>query len=305
MGVSLLKQTAYLAKWFVGAKFFDRKRPLQTVLFVTDACSLSCRHCAIYNHRSPLMKSYGQVEEELRYSYGLGSRFVDFEGGEPMLWHEGERNINDLIELAKRIGFYSCTVTTNAQQSMEGLKADSVWVSMDGVGESHDDIRGAGAFAKMELHIAESKHEEISVNMTINNRNCDRVEEVVEYVKQNAHICQVSFSFHTPYEGTESLMVGWEKRREVTNRLIAMKRKGAPIMNSVSGLKKLRDNDFKKRCWVTNFILHDGTRFTECTGKAAGVCDRCGFGMAGEMSSVFEFRPDTLLAGMKLRIAKG
>ncbi|MBO4588245.1 MAG: radical SAM protein [Bacteroidales bacterium] len=297
-----MKKLVYLAKWFFGARFLGRKRPLQTVLFVTDACSLSCRHCAIYNHRNPVMKSYRQIEDELRYSYNQGSRFVDFEGGEPLLWKEGGLDINSLVDLAKAMGFYSCTITTNAQQPMKGLKADSIWVSLDGIGAIHDDIRGEGAFAKLEKNIAESDHKAISVNMTINNRNYNNVEEVVKYVKKNPHLRLVSFSFHTPYEGTEHLFLDWERRADVVDRLIELKKHGAPIMNSVSGLKKLRDNSFKKHCWVSNFILHDGTKFDECVGKTAGVCDRCGFGMAGEMSSVFEFKPDTLLAGMKLRI---
>lgn len=248
------------------------------------------------------MKSYAHIEEELRYSYALGSRFVDFEGGEPTLWHEQDRDVNDLVKLARQIGFYSCTVTTNAQQPLKGLACDSVWVSLDGVGDVHDDIRGHGAFSRLDRNIAQSDHKALSVNMTINNRNYGDVGNVVEYVESNPKLRQVSFSFHTPYEGTESLFLDWTQRAAVTDKLIDMKKKGAPIMNSISGLKKLRDNNFKKHCWVTNFILHDGTRFAECTGKAAGVCDCCGFGMAGEMSSVFAFKPDTLLAGMKLRI---
>jgi MoaA/NifB/PqqE/SkfB family radical SAM enzyme len=292
----------YLAKWFIGARFLGKKRPLQTVLFITDACSLSCRHCAIYNHRNPVMKSYRQIEDELRYSYGLGSRFVDFEGGEPLLWREGGRDINSLVDLAKSMGFYSCTITTNGQQPLKGLKADSIWVSLDGVGAVHDDIRGEGAFEKMEKNIAESDHKAISVNMTINNRNYQDVERVVKYVKGNPKLRQVSFSFHTPYEGTEGLWLDWGKRAKVVDRLIELKHRRAPIMNSESGLKKLRDNRFEKHCWVSNFILHDGTKFSECTGKTAGICDQCGFGMAGEMSSVFEFRLDTLMAGMKLRV---
>lgn len=292
----------YLAKWFIGARFLGKKRPLQTVLFITDACSLSCRHCAIYNHRNPVMKSYRQIEDELRYSYGLGSRFVDFEGGEPLLWREGGRDINSLVDLAKSMGFYSCTITTNGQQPLKGLKADSIWVSLDGVGAVHDDIRGQGAFEKLEKNIAESDHKAISVNMTINNRNYQDVERVVKYVKGNPKLRQVSFSFHTPYEGTEGLWLDWGERAKVVDRLIELKHRRAPIMNSESGLKKLRDNRFEKHCWVSNFILHDGTKFSECTGKTAGICDQCGFGMAGEMSSVFEFRLDTLMAGMKLRV---
>lgn len=292
----------YLAKWFIGARFLGKKRPLQTVLFIADACSLSCRHCAIYNHRNPVMKSYRQIEDELRYSYGLGSRFVDFEGGEPLLWREGGRDINSLVDLAKSMGFYSCTITTNGQQPLKGLKADSIWVSLDGVGAVHDDIRGQGAFEKLEKNIAESDHKAISVNMTINNRNYQDVERVVKYVKGNPKLRQVSFSFHTPYEGTEGLWLDWGERAKVVDRLIELKHRRAPIMNSESGLKKLRNNRFEKHCWVSNFILHDGTKFSECTGKTAGICDQCGFGMAGEMSSVFEFRLDTLMAGMKLRV---
>jgi len=292
----------YLARWFIGARFLGKKRPLQTVLFITDACSLSCRHCAIYNHRNPVMKSYRQIEDELRYSYGLGSRFVDFEGGEPLLWREGGRDINSLVALAKSMGFYSCTITTNGQQPLKGLKADSIWVSLDGVGAVHDDIRGQGAFEKLEKNIAESDHKAISVNMTINNRNYQDVERVVKYVKGNPKLRQVSFSFHTPYEGTEGLWLDWGERAKVVDKLIELKHRRAPIMNSESGLKKLRNNRFEKHCWVSNFILHDGTKFSECTGKTAGICDRCGFGMAGEMSSVFEFRLDTLMAGMKLRV---
>ena len=73
-------------------------------------------------------------------------------------------------------------------------------------------------------------------------------------------------------------------------------------MNSVSGLKLMKHNRFKKYCWVSNFILVDGTRLPECAGSVAGVCDRCGFCMAGEMHSVMTLKPDTIFAGLKLRV---
>lgn len=305
-----LKQLFYMAWWFVRARFMGRRAPLQTVLFITDACNLKCRHCALAQagvpHRS---KPYAQIREELEYSYRLGSRFVDFEGGEPTLWRgagsESEpRNltVDDLVDLAKEIGFYSCTITTNAQQSFADSRADTVWVSMDGVGAVHDDIRGEGAFVRLERHIAESHHPAISVNMAVNNRNYRGVEEAIRYAGQNPHIRQISFSFHTPYQGTEHLFLDWQRRAEVIDLIIGMKRQGYPVMNSVSGLRLMKTNRFEKQCWVSNFILTDGTRLAECPGKTAGVCDRCGFGMAGEMRSVFDFRPDTLCAGMKLRM---
>ena len=66
-------------------------------------------------------------------------------------------------------------------------------------------------------------------------------------------------------------------------------------------VKKMKHNNFKKRCWVTNFIYPDGSRGL-CIGYGTDICKQCGLCMAGEMASVFNFCPDTLLAGMKLRM---
>ena len=75
-------------------------------------------------------------------------------------------------------------------------------------------------------------------------------------------------------------------------------------MNSVSGLRLMKGTDYVKRCWVTNFVMPDGRRLPECQGKVAGVCDRCGFSMSGEMNSVFSFKPDTIMAGLSLRVGR-
>lgn len=295
-------QLLYLFSWFFKAKFFGRKQPLQTVLFISEKCNLACRHCNIYRKENPKIKTYEQIREELEYAYGLGSRFVDFEGGEPMLWEDGEKNINDLIRLAKRTGFFSTTVTTNAQLPFKGCEADSIWVSLDGLGKYHDEIRGKGTFDRLVKNIAECGHPAVSVNMVVNRLNHPSVVETIEFVRDNPHIKSISFNFHTPFPGTEELFVNWGVRGEVVNELIRMKKAGYPIMNSVSGLRLMAHNKFRKQCWVTNFILPDGTRLTECTGKTAGVCDRCGFCMAGEMRSVFDFKFDTIRAGMNLRV---
>ena len=116
----------YLFSWFFRAKFGKVKRPLQTVLFISDQCNLACRHCSVYRKEHPHIKSYEQVRKELEYSFALGSRFVDFEGGEPMIWRDGEKNINDLVRLARQIGFFSVTITTNAQVPFKGCEADSI-----------------------------------------------------------------------------------------------------------------------------------------------------------------------------------
>lgn len=295
-----LKQLFYLPWWFFQARFFGRKRPLQTVLFISDRCNLKCKHCSVYQQTNPHNMTFDQVREHLVYSYQLGSRYVDFEGGEVMLWRDGTRTINDLIDEAKRIGFFSCTITTNAQLPFLNNRADSIWVSLDGIGSYHEAVRGKGTFARLEKNIASCGHKHLSVNMVVNTLNYQSVDETIEYAKNNPAIEMISINFHTPFPDTEYLMIDKQLRNEIIDKVIAYKRRGYPIMNSISGLKKMKDMRFKKRCWVTNFIYPDGSR-GNCIGENTPICDDCGFCMAGEMASVFAFAPDTIWAGLKLR----
>lgn len=66
----------------------------------------------------------------------------------------------------------------------------------------------------------------------------------------------------------------------------------------LSVLRHMRDLNFKKACRISNFIFTDGTRSAVC----AGVCDKCGFCMAGEERAVMDLAPDTIKAGMTLRM---
>jgi len=292
----------YLPLWFLKARFFGVKKPLQTVLFINDECNLACQHCNIYKTENNNIKTYEQVKEELEYSYALGSRFIDFEGGEPTLWRDGDHDLNSLIQLSKKIGFFSATITTNAQEPFTGSEADSIWVSLDGLGDFHEEIRGKGTFDRLLQNIASAQHPKLSVNMVINSKNYTSVEETIEFAKESPHIQSIAINFHTPYAGTEHLFLDWQQRAAVIDLIIKKKKAGYPIMNSVSGLKYMKHNDFKKQCWVTNFILPDGTRLTECQGKTAQICDRCGLAMSGEMHSVFSLKPDTIFAGMRVRM---
>ncbi len=296
-----IKQFIYLGWWFFGARVLGRKRPLQTVLFISDRCNLECKHCSVYNKTNPHQFTYEQVREQLQYAYNQGSRFVDLEGGEVMIWRDGDYRINDLIDLAKEIGFFSATITTNAQLPFTGSHADSIWVSLDGYGNFHEEIRGKGTFKRLEANIASSKHPHLSVNMVVNKLNYTSVEQTIEYAKNNPAIESISINFYTPFPGAENLMIDQETRLAVIDKVIAMKKAGYPIMNSVSGLKLMKHNQFKRRCWVTNFIYPDGTR-SGCVGEELGICDDCGLCMAGEMNAVFNFKLDTIFAGLKLRL---
>ena len=62
----MVKQMFYLAKWFFGAKFFNQRKPLQSVIFISDKCNLACKHCNVYNYENPNIYDSKQLSEKKR-----------------------------------------------------------------------------------------------------------------------------------------------------------------------------------------------------------------------------------------------
>jgi len=293
----------YYARWFFKAKFLRRRNPLQSVVFITDKCNLRCRHCNLVTSGPDCVtKSFEEVKADLEYCYGLGSRIVDFEGGEPQIWSDGDKDINSLIELARTMGFYSITVTTNAQLPITAT-SDLIWVSIDGMREAHDYQRGNGSFDRLLKNIAECKHPNLNVNMTITSKNYHDFEAVANLVRDNPRLRRMSFSFYMPYEDRD-LCVTPEIRNEIIDIALRLKKEKYPLMNSKAGLKLLRDpRQFasKRACWISNFIFSDGTRLVECPGAMANLCEECGFGMGAEMTLLMKLHPEMLKAGLMVR----
>ena len=292
----------YLPWWFFRTRILGQKIPLQSVIFITDQCNLKCKHCCVYAQKAVKKKTYEQIKSELEKAYKMGSRFVDFEGGEPTLWQDGEHDLNSLMRLAHKIGFFSATLTTNAILPFTGSEADSIWVSLDGLGKYHDAVWGEGSFDKLVKNIETANHKHLSVNMVVSKLNVESLDETIEFAKNNPHIKSIAINLMMPFPGTEQYKLDWDERIKVIDKVIAYKKKGYPIMNSVSGLKKMKSKNFKKYCWVSNFITIDGEFLPDCGGSAHEMCDECGFCMAGEMNSLMTLKPDTILAGMKLRM---
>lgn len=300
----MIKNLAYCALWYLKCRLLGKRIPLQSVVFITTRCNLSCQHCLIAKEiASGSLKAedfkYAQILEILRHCYDAGSRIVHFEGGEPLLWRDGDYTIEDLIGESKRIGFFATSFTTNGTLPIK-TDADLIWVSLDGMREIHDEIRGKGCFDRLMENVEGSSHPHICANMVINPLNWGTVEEVVKIVAQSKAFRGISINFHTPHPGVEDLFLPWEQRREVLDRVIKLKRQGFPIVNSYAGLKKLYSNNWHRRCWITNFVLPDGGIYEECSGRREGICQQCGYGMGTEMSSLFDLKPSAIISGLGL-----
>lgn len=286
---------AYCALWYLKCRFLGKRIPLFSVFFITSKCNLKCRHCAVRLWYEPSDMRYPQIMELMRRCYDMGARMIFFEGGEPFLWNDAGRRVNDLVRESKSMGFFMSSLTTNATMPFE-TDADLVWVSVDGTKEIHDEIRGRGTFEQLMKNVENSSHPRICANMVINTLNRQVVEDTIRLIARTQNFKGISLNFHTPHSGVEELFLPFEQRREVLQKIIELKREGFPIINSLPALEAMGSNDWVKRrqCWVGNFVLLDGVIYEECSGSREGICDRCGYGMGAEMTAIFDFKPSTI-----------
>lgn len=245
--------------------------------------------------------TYLQIKEIMNNLYAMGVRIFLIEGGEPLLWRDGDYTVREVIREAKKL-FFSVGITTNGILPLEGIKADTVWVSLDGLKDTHNYIRGAEIFDKIIDNINRSSHPNINVNITISAVNWQEIPELVKFLADK--VKGVTIQFYYPYEEDEEFVLPFEKRKIVLDNLIRLKKEGFPIANSFSALKALKNDKWTKRCtdWMIVSVEPDGQIDQGCYVKNRGVvrCDLCGFSTHTEISLAYQLKIEPILVGKKI-----
>lgn len=276
--------------WFgLTTVLLRRRDPIIGSLIVTDRCNLACRHCAVANIRK-IDYSFGRLQTDLRSLYAQGVRIVLLYGGEPMLWHDGDRTLADLIAEARTIGFPLVGVVTNGTRGLDLPSADLVLVSIDGTRAHHNAIRGAN-YDRVLANIAAAPARNLCLYMAVNQVNVADVEHVAGLAASLPTVRGVSYNLHTPYPGTEDLTLRPDQRRDVCDRIAQLIRQGYPVLNLASALPYLADQSGPGPC-PQCVIVEDGQQWTcgRCI-EIPGLCEQCGFSFATELSLLFRGHP--------------
>ena len=277
-------------------RLLGRRRPLLAGFKLTNRCPLRCRACPFWRRSGPEL-SLPQVQGVLSRLSRAGVRLLILEGGEPFLWRDGPHGLDDVVDAARKLFFFT-GVVSNGLLPIQ-TRADLVWVSIDGLRESHNYNRGP-TFDKVISNIQASSHPKLFANVTINRRNWREMPELIRFLA--GKVKGITIQFYYPYEGTEDLWLPFPERGEVLDQLIALKREGYPVSDSVPALTALRDNAWRCVPWLISSVEPDGEITFGCylKNRTAIHCEQCGFAAHTEISMAYYWNVPAILAGMKI-----
>ncbi len=284
---------------FLKYNIFGEVSPILAGYKITNKCNLRCQHCPFWR-RSGQEQDFEGILGTMERLRRLGVTIVILEGGEPLIWHDGDKTFLDVVAAA-RMMFPCVCATTNGTIPWWEAPLDRVWVSLDGPKSIHDAIRGDGVFDRVITNLRKGGQGRALVSSTISRSNIASIPELIAMLK--GLVAGVTIQFYYPYNGLpDKLFIEPTERAPLLDELILMKKKGYPVANSVASLKEM-----KQRLWtcVDGFLANaepDGSIEQGCYLKNRGKadCSKCGFTAHNEMSLAFRLTPGSIMCGLNI-----
>lgn len=155
---------------------------------VTDRCNQACRHCLfacspVTARELPLRR----IQDLADQAYALGCRVFALTGGEPMIHPAFDAVVDFLLarEAAHVVILTNGTLLREHEQGLRRWPRDRLHlqISLDGIGERHDHIRGRGAFNALTEDLSWLRERGISftLSMCVNAQNVQDMPGVVDF----------------------------------------------------------------------------------------------------------------------------
>ncbi len=295
-----------LSGYYFRTKILRQKIPLIASFKLTYRCNLVCVGCPFHlragGENSDI--TWGGALKAIELLSRQGCRIVVFEGGEPLLWKDGNHTFSDLICLAKKY-FLKIAVTTNGTFPLD-VPADILWVSLDGLRDTHDRLR-SGSFDKVWENLQRCRHPKLMVHFTLNRSNMHEIEEFLMMIKKAPVVKGVTFQMFYPYgQGEKNLSLSQDQRKTVLEQVIHFKKRGYPVFNSINSLKSMISNNWRCDETILINVDPDGSVTKGCYAKNRGDirCSECGFTPVAEATGALRFQAGSIKAGWEIFLAR-
>ena len=249
---------------------------------LTNNCNLACLHCYFYeeeksrkNEELPL-KIWAKRFSEL---YAEGIRKILFVGGEPALRL-------DILELADSI-FPVLHVITNGTIKIPNSFKHILFLSIDGMEETNDRIRGAGTFRKLLENYKNDPR--VIINMTLSIENYKELEDVVKLSIKNRFagvVCNIYCCTTDCNDQYKKFLPGDIHLKIIKEIRRIKKRFPAQLLFTGSIINWYKQPDHTASCYWRENVDHYNVHFKRRTCfMDEPDCSRCGC-YAGAFSSI-------------------
>ena len=237
---------------------------------VTDNCNLRCKHCYHFHGKNEFKTkelSLGIWRERFNDLHKTGIRFILLVGGEPALR-------NDILMLADNI-FPFVYVITNGTIKIPMEFNHLLFVSLDGMRERNDSIRGKGVFSKVMKNYSGDKR--VAINMTITKDNYKDLVDIVKFAKESGfrgvvcNICASGIDVEIP------MFVRKNERKMIIEELKRVKLLyPKDFLLSKTMIKWYEYPDHRGSCHWGDEVLHFDVSWNKRRCFAKADCSNCG-----------------------------
>lgn len=189
-------------------KSASERRPI-VVWNITRRCNLKCLHCYSNSDAKfyPGELDWTQMKDVVKDLTAFEVPAVLLSGGEPMI----HPRFFDLAKLIRETGL-RVTVSTNgtmidrsAAERLKEIGVTYVGISLDGIGEIHDQFRGkAGTFEKVRAAFQNCRavEQKVGLRLTLTQHTIDELDRILDFIEDN-EIQRVCF-YHLVFSGRGS-----------------------------------------------------------------------------------------------------
>lgn len=243
-----------------------RKRPFVLSHGINARCNLRCPFCEYWRNPGPEMATeaiIAMLDDAKSFGIGVYNAWT----AEPLL----RSDLPAILRHARSLGMVTSLITNGlllSERIGDLSDLDLLSVSVDGI-DSYKEIRGVSVDPVLEgVRAAREAGHAVLINCVISRKSLSELEDLVDLARDLG--AQISFEPIHEAQGVaaevwDDFGIGEEDlpayRRSV-DRLVELKKRGGPIINSLTYLRMVRDRRTDFRCHAPEIVLSvssDGT----------------------------------------------
>lgn len=254
--------------WRIAKGVSGEKIPMMAGHKLLYTCNLRCHMCPFWRRPDETLLTLEEEKMMMDHIADFGVSFMGFEGGEPFL----RKDLPDILSYSH--SRFHTSVVTNGWALKDRINSvkdslDHLFVSIDGIGETHDRLRGMNeSFNKaIEGIRSATPFLPVSLSSTITSENCNEVQGIVDLAVDLG--ITVSFQVAYDYSTADKMSPDSQKLKGAIEILQELKKKGAPIVESKEYFQSVIDSwyngiSWKCKPWLTMNIDPQGKLVLPC-----------------------------------------